>query len=196
MYTSVEIKEVLTMRKGSALILTIVLAVAVVGLAFIFANKMETPTGYTIGGGGSIPALYLDPNLKAGGGQAIGYNPSAQGALANAIKQCCELLCMQVQIPMGNCIGSCMSVKADFDMNGVIDCAEGTPEPTETPAPTETPTTVPTQVPTPTTVPTQVPTPTTVPTPCAGGFESCNEFADPPVLCCAGFTCIEGQCFT
>jgi hypothetical protein len=43
------------MKKGSALILTVVVAVAVIGIAFILADDLESPTGNAIGSGSSIP---------------------------------------------------------------------------------------------------------------------------------------------
>jgi hypothetical protein len=54
------------MKKGSALILITVVAVAVIGLAFIIASNIESPTGNAIGSGSSIPMSLSGQVLNCG----------------------------------------------------------------------------------------------------------------------------------
>ncbi len=181
------------MKKGSAVILTIVLAVAAIGLAFILVGKVENPTGAIPGGGGNIP-LKLSGNILNCGrcdGRILFIREDGTSSEGETVKKFrgrardCEYTAKvrafsdqdtvydvtfrrgpfieTLIIPLASIPGGGGNIPLQIDLECAI------PVPTETPVPSEEPTEEPTEIPTeePTEVPTEVPTaePTAEPTP-------------------------------
>jgi len=164
------------MRKGSAVILTIVVVVAAVGLMFLVSN-MQSPTGFVIGTG-NIPLSISGQILNCGpvdekliftreDGDQFTVNTvknnykgrvntfsdvPTQFSVSSKSGQFIEII--ELPIPSGK--------KMQVDLS----CAVPTPEPSDTPVPTEepTPTTPPPPPPPPPPSPTTTVEPTGTPT--------------------------------
>ncbi len=181
------------MKKGSALILSIVAAVAVIGLAFVLTSPIQSPTGGIPGSGQIIPAFKVAICHK---GTTLfvapGAVPGHQGH--------------------GDTIGPC----------GAPTPTTPPVEPTATPIPTDTLVPTPTSPEPTSTQVAPTPTPTCVPLqgPCSDSTQCCNgascengQCVTPPptptptcvpfqgpcsdsTQCCNGASCENGQCVT
>ncbi len=126
------------MKKGSALILSIVAAVAVIGLAFVLMQPTQNPTGAIPGSGQIIPAFKV----------AVCHDGTTLYIAPGAVPE---------HQAHGDIIGTCGAPTPTTPPATPTD----TPQATDTPSPTETPVN-PTETPTPTVpeaTPTDVPTP-------------------------------------